>query len=741
MKFRTYCRRVSLALLAVTTTMYPTQALADPFSIGSAIVGSIIGALPAGSAAAFALTAAAGSASFLTGVGVSVLAGASLALSFLGGQQPGSINPGKAKEEIASQETSEIQAVGTVRLGGAVAYGNNDHPNMFRLLLHCKGPVNAILKTYVNGREVVVDEDDRVLSSPFSKVSSSGGTIEDTWLYVYSEFGDGTETAWTRLKNAFPDIWTDDHRVRGIFQTLIRARNPGTSTNRYRQIYGAAAYPKVDHLVQTALIYDPRKDDTVTGGSGAHRADDASTWEFTDNGPLGAMHILLQYPDIAHTDIDWEEMTSSADAADVLVSTKSGTEKRSRISGVWPSMNNRGDTMQQALDSIGGEIRITSEGKIYIALIDDNPAAELSFTEDEIKVLNWQSGPEAVERPNTCRVRYYSPERDYEMAEINMAGIGWANIADEVARWGEKTLDVDLPFCFSASQAQRIARRLFMRARADRGEIVTNMYGLAAWGCHYVDLPFFGDIERCAIAGPRIDDEAGEVTIPFVQLPTLAVWNTSTDEADPPTTKSPQLDDTELETPGQITSAFWVRYEGGTKEVRCTFDDDVSGSNGYLCVYEPFVGEFPQRGGVLQEFPNDVNVARVQTDLEGEKVQFRHQAYDSDTSSEFSDPLIIEALAENSDAALGVVGEVSNQAGSAPGPYNYTVSGTIETPNIVKLRVTLVNINGTITHDLINGDAGPGDYSYFYSSSTNFAVVQWRQTVSGGDETVEQFPL
>ena len=57
------------------------------------------------------------------------------------------------------------------------------------------------------------------------------------------------------------------------------------------------------------------------------------------------------------------------------------------------------------------------------------------------------------------------------MAEINMTGIAWATIDDEVDRWGEKILTVELPFCPSASQAQRIARRIFEWSRADSGTI------------------------------------------------------------------------------------------------------------------------------------------------------------------------------------------------------------------------------------------------------------------------------
>lgn len=41
--------------------------------------------------------------------------------------------------------------------------------------------------------------------------------------------------------------------------------------------------PKFGFVVKGKLCYDPRKDDTVSGGAGAHRWDTPSTWEWSDN--------------------------------------------------------------------------------------------------------------------------------------------------------------------------------------------------------------------------------------------------------------------------------------------------------------------------------------------------------------------------------------------------------------------------------------------------------------------------
>jgi hypothetical protein len=44
--------------------------------------------------------------------------------------------------------------------------------------------------------------------------------------------------------------------------------------------------PRFGFVVKGAFCYDPRKDDTVTGGSGPHRYDDPATWEWSENAAI-----------------------------------------------------------------------------------------------------------------------------------------------------------------------------------------------------------------------------------------------------------------------------------------------------------------------------------------------------------------------------------------------------------------------------------------------------------------------
>ncbi|HEX5935810.1 MAG TPA: phage tail protein, partial [Pseudorhizobium sp.] len=394
--------------------------------------------------------------------------GASLAM----GQRAPSVKASDAKNNFETSESTVMEGVGRVRIGGLKAFGNSDGSTRARLVCRLQGPIDAVEEYYIGGREVTVEPNGDVSSPPWAR---SGGS----WCNWQDKAGDGSETAWAGLLSLFPTLWTSAHRVRGIAQSLTLWYNPGLSSTKYFTLYQGGV-PDTEQVVRASKIYDPRTDLTA----------------WSDNGILACAHVLRRDPAFTSDMFDWDLIAAEANKADALVATKTGTEKRARAWGIWGWETARSDVLQQMLDSVGAELRTTAEGKIYFELIDDEHASEIDFTPADGYEITWRSGPEAVERPNICRLTYYSPERNYESAEIDLSGIAWARVDDEVDRYGEKILDIDLPFCPSASQAQRIGRRKFLQARGDTGVIQVDMVGLAAWGLLYgsVELPDLGDV-------------------------------------------------------------------------------------------------------------------------------------------------------------------------------------------------------------------------------------------------------
>jgi hypothetical protein len=617
---------------AFTACLYSTTALADPISIGSFVISAF---LSAGVGAALPVISAAAIGNFVIGAAV---IGASVLSSAL--TKAPSIKPEQYKNtfEDAGSNT-EIRAVGRVRVGGLKAFGNTIGVKRYRLICHVKGEWTVTEEHYLGGREVVVDDDTGAVSSPpWSKTSGS-------YVYINAKSGDGTETAWSDLVTDFPDLWTSDHRVRGIAQSLVRYDSPGIDSSRFLKLYQQGE-PNYERVGRAEAVYDPR---TAT-----------TAWD--DNGILCAAHILTSYPSFSTSNIDWADIGAEAQRAEVSVATKTGTEERARIWGFWQSEAPRGDVMEQVLRSIGAEI-VPTTGSLYtIRLVDDVRVPEIVFSEKHIVALDWRSGPESVERPNVCRVKYYSPERNYEMADIDLTGIAWARVEDEITRVGEQYFDVELPYCPSASQAQRIARRLFALARADAGVVTTNMAGLAAWGLTVAEIPL-PELDRrevCAIGTPRVNDSDGTVEIPFVVWPTLTPWDTTTDEAAAPEAIPDLQFPSVLDVPDTPSAYALVQYSTLAYEVRIR-TSAVSGADTAEGNWRPYRSGLPESWQGMTE-PNLTFAwdGAVSGDI-GNPADFRIRYYDGEELSYFS------ALLSTSDL------QIDN---STPGAPDQSTSGT-----------------------------------------------------------------
>lgn len=222
-----------------------------------------------------------------------------------------------------------------------------------------------------------------------------------------------------------------------------------------------------------AYVYDPRKDSTVPGGSGSHRADDQSTWEWDANGSrnpaLGLLFYLLGWRingilsvgrGIPANRLDLESFITAANLCDETVSLAAGgTEPRYRCDGIFSEndspttvIDNFKAAMNADLDDVGGKLRLTV---FHNDLAD--PVAD--FTDDDmIDGFKWRRTPSLDETFNVVRGSYTDPRDtalyqlvDYPQVEVaSLDGI-------------ERADNFDLPLVQSPSQAQRLAKQRLQR--------------------------------------------------------------------------------------------------------------------------------------------------------------------------------------------------------------------------------------------------------------------------------------
>lgn len=694
------------ALAGVSLIAMAVHAHADPVSIGSFVISSL---LSTGLGAVLPVVSAAAIGNFV--IGAAVIA-ANIAVSALGAQRP-PVNPSEFKnvfEDTSNQ--SELRAVGRVRVGGLKAFGNTAGLDRFRLICHTKGLWTATEEHYLGGREVTVEGNGDVSSPPWARPGQA------SWVNVQTKLGTGGETAWPDLISAFPTLWTSAHRVRGIHQSLVKYISPGLTDEKFLKLYqgGEPPYEKVG---RAEPVYDPR--------AGGQSATNPATWAWRDNGILCAAHILRAFPSVSASDLDYADIALESTKADAQVATRAGLEDRSRCWGFWPSESQRSDIMEQVLRSVGAEILQTSDDKTTIRMIDDVRTPDITIPEKHIVDLQWRAGPESIERVNVCRVRYYSPERHFEMTEIDLTGIAWARVQEEIDRVGEQYYDVELPFCPSAPQAQRIARRLFALARADAGVVKTNFAGMAAWGkpVAAIEFPDLGITETCAIGTPRVNDDEGTVEIPFVVWPDLTPWNPAVDEAPAPEPLPNLQYESELDQPAPPSEAAVVQYESGTYETRVKFSG-VPGGTIAEANYRTYSGGEPNAFQSMNEYGGtSIWYGWATANTAGGRVDFRSRFFNADDEgSYFSNLLTINQMAiDNTPTGAPAVVATGLETG---------VDLTITVPELraVSLRVEY-NWTGTWTTHTTNNAVRPASPIHvvmdgFLNSTPSDRTLQWR---------------
>lgn len=593
-------------------------------------------------------------------------------------QRQSRANPQDIKTTRQGAEGPGRYAFGRVRLGGRIAFGNTAGYDIYRLVLHCFGPIDAIEEYYYDGLAITVDPDGAVTSPPWG---TSGGSN----MYVQFKGGDGTETAWTDLKTDFPTIWTDDHRVRGIGQSLLRAINPGTRSDRFQTLFqGGVKELEVDARV--GRFYDPRTGQTV----------------WTRNGVLICLHWFRLLPGMRDELIDFTDIGNVADQADELVATLTGTAPRCTLSGGWEGELTT-DIVLDMLQSAGLEVIRSASDKFTFRFVEDDPASELTLLSRHI-IDRELSPEEAARRPNICRVSYFSPERQFEMAEIELSGKSWAEVASDVTNYGDKEKHYELLFCDDASQAQRIARRLFWMDRAQRGVIRTTMAGVAVMGKRTitVEVPDVGTdgasvFLKCRIiAPPRFLWHEGRCEIPVAIIPDelTTPWDPATMEAEPPPALPQFQYESDLDTP-TVTAATVVQYPGGGYETRCRFTH-VSGGDTPEANYRTYTGGLPDLWSGMTEYTGVENgrYGWATDNTDGKKVDFRARWFTNEgEASYFSEVLTKDPnQIDNSPPAKPILDVDSSLSGDGQ-TWNFDVTARCNSLHAVRLHVTISPVN------------------------------------------------
>ncbi len=213
-------------------------------------------------------------------------------------------------------------------------------------------------------------------------------------------------------------------------------------------------------------VYDPRMDSTVAGGSGPCRANDQSTWVWTEaqgrNPALALLAYLLGWringkvavgQGIAPARLDLASFAVAANICDETVTAYGVTEPRYRADGVYSEddnptaiVDNFKAAMNADLDDVGGQLRLT----IFRNEMDAPLAA---FTDaDVLGDFTWRPAVSLDETFNIVRGTYPDPSNE-ALYQPN----DYPQIEEPSPDGKERPLPLDFAFVQSPSQCQRLA--------------------------------------------------------------------------------------------------------------------------------------------------------------------------------------------------------------------------------------------------------------------------------------------
>jgi hypothetical protein len=269
-------------------------------------------------------------------------------------------------------------------------------------------------------------------------------------------------------------IWGSDDRLTGCAYLYFKIKRTG-NTKKAESPLANGIPSRVTVIGDGALLYDPRLDSTVAGGSGAHRADEQTTWgaSYTgdeyNNPALQLLWFLLGWNiggklsigcGVPPARLDLPSFAAAADICDDTIALAGGgTQSRYRGAGTADDDDDRMEVIETFLACMNATLR-DENGKLSLVVIKNDLAGYvLDFDDNDIVgEFEWRQTRGLDATFNVVRGQYVDPSDNalYQMVdypEVTIASL------DGI----ERVMTLDLPYVEDGKRAQRIAKQALQR--------------------------------------------------------------------------------------------------------------------------------------------------------------------------------------------------------------------------------------------------------------------------------------
>ena len=361
---------------------------------------------------------------------------------------------------------------GTRKVGGTLAFletSGTDNQYLYMALILGEGEIDDITSIFINDNQVtwsgdLADNTERTVNSSDSNYYKDSASL----ITVRPHYGADDQSACSLLSTL--SSWTSNHRLRGVAYLSLRFE---WNSDAFGSI------PTVNAIVKGKKIYNPNLDGTKTGGTGSHREDTSSTWEYSDN----PVYQLLDYlrndrygMGIANSyfDSNYADWQTAGDVCDANITPYSGADQIDLIDSHAVI-----DTSQKVIDNVnkfltGSRAFLNYSAGEYKITVESSGSASITLTEDNIIGGIGVSSKNKNERFNRVIVTFVNPNKNYQVDEAQFPPVDETGLASADQHATMKTADggillegrFDMPTITSPYQAQEMAEIILRRSRS-----------------------------------------------------------------------------------------------------------------------------------------------------------------------------------------------------------------------------------------------------------------------------------
>ncbi len=343
-----------------------------------------------------------------------------------------------------------------------------DNQYLYMALVLSEGEVADIDAIFINDNQVTWSGD--IADNTQITVGSGDANFFSGSSLITCEphFGSDSQTASSLLSTL--SSWTSNHRLRGLCYLAIRFE---WNQDKFGSL------PTVQAVVKGKKVYNPNLDSTVTGGSGSHRADTSSTWEYSDNPILQLLDYLRNERfgmGIANSyfDSNFADWQTATDVCDANITPYSGASQIDLMDSHAVV-----DTSKKAIDNVKNFIRgarayLNFSGGIYNVLVETTGSASITLTEDNIIGGISVKSKNKNSRYNRVIVNFTNPDKNYQSDTAQFPPVDETGLASADQHATMKTADgglllegrFDFTMLTSPYQAQEMAEIILRRSRS-----------------------------------------------------------------------------------------------------------------------------------------------------------------------------------------------------------------------------------------------------------------------------------